>query len=160
MQLNRINQLWVADITFVRLQQEFVYVAVILDAYSRKVVGWALDRSLAAQLAVTALRNAIANRVQKPGLVHHSDRGIQYASAEYGRVLEEHQIIASMSRLANPWDNAKCESFMKTLKHEEIQANEYRGMDDLRSNIAAFVDVYYNTQRLHSALGYKTPEQF
>jgi putative transposase len=160
MQLSGINQLWVADITFVRLKQEFVYLAVILDAYSRKVVGWALDRSLAAQLATTALQNAITSRTPKPGLVHHSDRGIQYASAEYGRVLDKYEIIASMSRLANPWDNAKCESFMKTLKREEIHANEYRGMEDLRKNVATFVDVYYNTQRLHSALGYNTPEQF
>jgi putative transposase len=160
MQLNGINQLWVADITFVRLQQEFVYLAVILDAYSRKVVGWALDRSLAAQLAITALQNAIASRAPSPGLVHHSDRGMQYASAEYGNLLDKHRIIASMSRLGNPWDNAKCESFMKTLKAEEIHANEYRGIEDLRNNVAAFVDVYYNTQRLHSALGYNTPEQF
>jgi transposase InsO family protein len=160
MQLSGINQLWVADITFVRLQQEFVYVAVILDAYSRKVVGWALDRSLAAQLAVTALQNAISSRMPTPGLVHHSDRGIQYASAEYGKLLDRHQIIASMSRLGNPWDNAKCESFMKTLKCEEIHANEYRGIEDLRNNVATFVDIYYNRQRLHSALGYNTPEQF
>jgi len=160
MQLSGINQLWVADITFVRLQQEFVYVAVILDAYSRKVVGWALDRSLAAQLAITALQNAIASRTPRPGLVHHSDRGIQYASAEYGKILDKYQVIASMSRLANPWDNAKCESFMKTLKCEEIHANEYRGIEDLRKNVSTFVDVYCNTQRLHSALGYNTPEQF
>ena len=160
MQLSGINQLWVADITFIKLQQEFVYLAVVLDAFSRKVVGWALDRSLAAQLAVTALQNAIASRTPRPGLVHHSDRGIQYASGDYGKVLDEHQIIASMSRLANPWDNAKCESFMKTLKREEIHANEYRGMEDLRKNVSTFVDAYYNTQRLHSALGYKTPEQF
>src|SRR5581483_6236312 len=160
MQLSGINQLWVADITFVRLQQEFVYVAVILDAYSRKVVGWALDRSLAAQLAITALQNAISSRTPTPGLVHHSDRGIQYASGEYGKLLDKHQIIASMSRLGNPWDNAKCESFMKTLKSEEIDANEYRGIEDLRKNVATFVDVYYNTQRLHSALGYNAPEHF
>jgi putative transposase len=160
MQLSGVNQLWVADITFIKLQQEFVYLAVILDAFSRKVVGWALDRSLAAQLAITALQNAITTRTPRPGLVHHSDRGIQYASGEYGKVLDEHQIIASMSRLANPWDNAKCESFMKTLKLEEIHANEYRGIDDLRKNVSKFVDVYYNTQRLHSALGYRTPEQF
>jgi transposase InsO family protein len=160
MQLSGINQLWVADITFVRLQQEFVYLAVILDAYSRKVVGWALDHSLAAQLAVKALQNAISSRAPSPGLVHHSDRGIQYASSEYGTLLEKHQIIASMSRLGNPWDNAKCESFMKTLKNEEIRTNEYRGIEDLRNNVATFVDVYYNTQRLHSALGYNTPEQF
>jgi len=160
MQLNGINQLWVADITFVRLQQEFVYLAVILDAYSRKVVGWALDRSLAAQLAITALQNAISNRAPSPGLVHHSDRGMQYASAEYSRLLDKHQMIASMSRLGNPWDNAKCESFMKTLKSEEIHANDYHGIEDLRDNVGTFVDVYYNRQRLHSALGYNTPEQF
>jgi putative transposase len=160
MQLSGINQLWVADITFIKLQQEFVYLAVILDAFSRKVVGWALDRSLAAQLAITALQNAIASRTPRPGLVHHSDRGIQYASGDYGKLLDEHQIIASMSRLANPWDNAKCESFMKTLKREEIHANEYRGMEDLRKHVSTFMDAYYNTQRLHSALGYRTPEQF
>ena len=160
MQLSDINQLWVADITFVRLQQEFVYLAIALDAYSRKVVGRALEPSLAARLAITALEHAIASRSPKPGLVHHSDRGMQYASAEYGRILDQHQIIASMSRLANPWDNAKCESFMKTLKQEEIQANEYRGIEDLRTNVAKFVDIYYNQQRLHSALGYNTPEHF
>lgn len=160
MQLSGINQLWVADITFVKLQQEFVYLAIVLDAFSRKVVGWALGRSLAAQLAITALQNAIASRTPRPGLVHHSDRGIQYASGEYGKVLDDHRIIASMSRLANPWDNAKCESFMKTLKLEEIHANEYRGIEDLRKNVSTFVDVYYNTKRLHSALGYRTPEQF
>ena len=160
MQLSGINQLWVADITFVRLQQEFVYLAIVLDAYSRKVVGWALDRSLAAQLAITALQNAAASRTPAPGLVHHSDRGVQYASSEYGKVLDKYRMIASMSRLANPWDNAKCESFMKTLKREEIHANEYRSIEDLRTNVASFVDQYYNRQRLHSALGYQTPEQF
>jgi len=160
MQVSGMNQLWVADITFVRLQQEFVYLAVLLDAFSRKVVGWALDRSLAAQLAVDALQQAIINRRPSPGLVHHSDRGIQYASAEYGSVLDKHRIIASMSRLANPWDNAKCESFMKTLKQEEIRANEYRDLEHLRKNVTEFVDRYYNGQRLHSALGYLTPEAF
>ena len=160
MQLSGINQLWLADITFVRLQQEFVYLAVLLDAFSRKVVGWALDRSLAAQLAVDALQQAITNRRPAPGLVHHSDRGIQYASAEYGDVLDKHRIIASMSRLANPWDNAKCESFMKTLKQEEIRANEYRDLEHLRKNVTEFVDHYYNGQRLHSAWGYQTPEAF
>jgi putative transposase len=160
MQLSGINQLWVADITFVRLQQEFVYLAIVLDAYSRKVVGWALDRSLAAQLAISALQNAAVSRTPAPGLVHHSDRGVQYASSDYGRVLDKYQMIASMSRLANPWDNARCESFMKTLKREEILANEYRDIEDLRKNVGAFVEQYYNRQRLHSALGYRTPEQF
>jgi putative transposase len=160
MQLSGMNQLWLADITFVRLQQEFVYLAVLIDAFSRKVVGWALDRSLAAQLAVDALQRAITNRRPAPGLVHHSDRGIQYASGEYGRVLDEHRIIASMSRLANPWDNAKCESFIKTLKQEEIRANEYRDLEHLRNNVTEFVEHYYNGQRLHSALGYQTPEAF
>jgi putative transposase len=160
MQLSGINQLWVADITFIRLQEGFVYLAVVLDAFSRKVVGWALDRSIAAQLAIDALQHAVANRRPAPGLVHHSDRGVQYASAEYGKILDEHRIIASMSRLANPWDNAKCESFMKTLKQEEIRANEYRDFEHLRNNVMEFVDNYYNGQRLHSALGYRTPETF
>jgi putative transposase len=160
MQLSGMNQLWGADITFVRLQQEFVYLAILLDAFSRRVVGWALDRSLAAQLAVDALQQAITDRRPAPGLVHHSDRGIQYASAEYGNVLDKHRIIASMSRLANPWDNAKCESFMKTLKQEEIRANEYRDLEHLRKNVTEFVEHYYNGQRLHSALGYQTPEAF
>jgi putative transposase len=160
MQLTGINQLWMADITFVRLQQEFVYLAVILDAFSRKVVGWALERSLAAQLAVAALQQAIASRRPPPGLVHHSDRGIQYASSEYGRVLDQHRIVASMSRLANPWDNAKCESFMKTLKQEEIHANIYRDLEHMRSKVAEFIERYYNTQRLHSALSYQSPDRF
>jgi putative transposase len=160
MRLSSIDQLWLADITFVRLQQEFVYVAIVLDAFSRRVVGWALDRSLAAQLAIDALQQAVANRRPAPGLVHHSDRGVQYASAEYGKVLDEHRIIASMSRLANPWDNAKCESFMKTLKQEEIRASEYRDLEHLRKNVTAFIEGYYNGQRLHSALGYQTPEEF
>jgi len=160
MQLSGINQLWLADITFVRLQQEFVYLAVLLDAFSRRVVGWALDRSLAAQLAVAALQQAIANRRPAPGLVHHSDRGIQYVSAEYENVLDKHRMIASMSRLGNPWENAKCESFMKTLKQEEIRANEYRDLEHLRKNVKEFVEQYYNGQRLHSALGYQTPEAF
>jgi putative transposase len=160
MQLTGINQLWLADITFIRLEQEFVYLAVILDAFSRKVVGWALERSLAAQLAVAALQQAIASRCPPPGLVHHSDRGIQYASSEYGNVLDQNRIVASMSRLGNPWDNAKCESFMKTLKQEEIHAHIYRDLEHLRSNVAEFIERYYNTQRLHSALSYQSPDDF
>jgi len=125
MKLTGINQLWVADITYIRLQAEFVYLAVILDGFSRKVVGWALERTLATRLPKAALELAIAERQPPPGLVHHSDRGVQYASDEYVRVLRQHQMIPSMSRPANPYDNASCESFMKTLKREEIYANDY-----------------------------------
>jgi hypothetical protein len=160
MKLNGINQLWVADITYIRLHREFVFLAVILDAFSRKVVGWELDRTLAARLPIAALEKAIAERKPPPGVVQHSDRGVQYASGAYVEVLREHRMITSMSRPANPYDNASCESFMKTLKREEIYANEYRDLDHLRDNITGFIDSYYNRVRLHSALGYKPPEEF
>ena len=160
MKVTGINQLWVADITYIRLKNEFVYLAVVLDAYSRKVVGWALDRTLAARLPIAALQQAIAERQPPPGLVHHSDRGVQYACGDYAQVLQQHQMIASMSRPANPYDNASCESFMKTLKREEIYANEYRDLDHLFANIETFIGQYYNRCRLHSALGYRPPEEF
>jgi putative transposase len=160
MKLTGINQLWVADITYIRLQAEFVYLAVILDAFSRKVVGWALDRTLAAQLPIAALEQAIAERHPSPGVVHHSDRGVQYASRDYVGILRKQQMIPSMSRPANPYDNASCESFLKTLKREEIYANEYRDLDHLRANIEVFIEQYYNRSRLHSALGYRPPEEF
>jgi len=160
MKLNGINQLWVADITYIRLLREFVYLAVILDAFSRKVVGWSLERTLAARLATTALEKAVAQRQPPPGLVHHSDRGVQYASGDYVALLRKHKMIPSMSRPANPYDNASCESFMKTLKHEEIYANDYRDLDHLRANIEDFIERYYNRCRLHSALGYRPPEEF
>ena len=158
--LTGMNQLWVADITYIRLRAEFVYLAVILDAYSRKVVGWALDRTLAARLPIAALAHALAERHPPPGLIHHSDRGVQYASEEYVTLLRTHHMIPSMSRPANPYDNASCESFMKTLKREEVYANTYRDLDHLRTNIAAFIEQYYNRDRLHSALGYHSPEEF
>jgi len=160
MKLTGINQLWVADITYIRLKAEFVYLAVILDGYSRKVVGWALDRTLAVRLTIGALQQAIESRQPKPGLVHHSDRGFQYAHAEYIAILEKHHMIPSMSRPANPYDNASCESFMKTLKREEIYANKYDDLEHLRANIEEFIEEYYNRQRLHSALGYRPPEEF
>src|SRR5436189_435657 len=160
MKLTGINQLWVADITYIRLKTEFVYLAVILDGFSRKVVGWALDRTLATRLPKAALERAIAERQPPPGLVHHSDRGVQYASDEYVQVLQEHQMIPSMSRPANPYDNASCESFMKTLKREEIYANDYVDLGHMRVNIEEFIEQYYNRQRLHSALGYRPPEEF
>jgi len=158
--LTGINQLWVADITYIRLRTEFVYLAVLLDAHSRKVVGWALDRTLAARLPIAALEQALAERCPSPGGVHHSDRGVQYASEAYVTMLRTHHMIPSMSRPANPYDNASCESFMKTLKREEIYANTYRELSHLRPNIAAFIEQYYNRARLHSALGYRSPEEF
>jgi len=158
--VNGINQLWVADITYIRLKAEFVYLAVILDGFSRKVVGWALDRTLAMRLTMGALGQAIGSRQPEPGLVHHSDRGLQYASAEYVEVLENNRVIPSMSRPANPYDNASCESFMKTLKREEIYANKYDDLEHLRANIGEFIEQYYNRLRLHSALGYQSPEEF
>ena len=132
MKLTGINQPWVADITYIRLKAEFVYLAVILDGYSRKVVGWALERTLATRLPLAALEQAIAERQPPPGLVHHSDRGVQYASGDYVRTLSKHHLIPSMSRPANPYDNASCESFIKTFKREEIYANQYQDLDHLR----------------------------
>ncbi len=160
MKLSGTDQLWVADITYIRLRAEFVYLAVILDAFSRKVVGWALDRTLANRLTISALEQAIAQRRPRPGLVHHSDRGLQYARGEYVAILEQYGIVPSMSRPANPYDNASCESFMKTLKREEIYANRYDNLEHLRANIEEFIEQYYNRQRLHSALGYRSPEEF
>jgi transposase InsO family protein len=155
-----INQLWVADITYIRLRTEFVYLAVVLDAFSRRVIGWALGRSLEAELAVTALRMALIERQPSPGLVHHSDRGVQYASADYTEMLKQHHATISMSRKGNPYDNAACESFMKTLKYEEVYQNEYRDFNDAHSSIGEFLERVYNQKRLHSALGYVPPAEF
>ena len=155
-----VNQLWVADITYIRLCTEFVYLAVILDAFSRKVIGWALGRTLEAQLAVSALRMAIAQRQPAAGLVHHSDRGVQYASHAYAGMLKQNGIEISMSRRGNPYDNAACESFMKTLKYEEVYRNEYRDVSDAHCSIGDFIERVYNERRLHSALGYLPPSEF
>jgi transposase InsO family protein len=160
MTLTGVNQLWVADITYIRLGREFVFLAVVLDAFSRRVVGWELDRTLAARLAIAALRRAIEQRRPPAGLVHHSDRGVQYACGDYAAILDAHGIVASMSRPANPYDNASCESFMRTLKREEIHAGRYRDLNELRENVAEFIENYYNRVRLHSALGYRSPEEF
>jgi putative transposase len=155
-----INQLWVADITYIRLRTEFVYLAVVLDAFSRRVIGWALGRTLEAELAVSALRMALLKRKPQPGLVHHSDRGVQYASQNYTELLKQHQAQISMSRKGNPYDNAACESFMKTLKHEEVYRNEYRDFQEALACIGDFLERVYNRQRLHSALGYLPPAEF
>ncbi len=160
MTLTGIEQLSVADITYIRLRTEFVFLAVVIDRFSRKAIGWALDRSLAARLAIAALRHAIAHRQPPPGVVHHSDQGTQYASAEYIAVLTASQMMPSMSRPGNPYDNAFCESFMKTLKQEEIYCNQYADFEELSQHLEEFIGAYYNRLRLHSALGYRTPEEF
>ncbi len=159
-ELSGIDQLWVADLTYIRLREQFLYRAVILDAFSRRVMGWGLGDSLDTTLALAALRQAIQLRRPAPGLVHHSDRGIQYASKQYVALLLKHHIAPSMSRAGNPYDNAKCESFMKTLKQKEIHTREYCDRADLEAHIAHFLEQYYNRQRLHSALNYRSPEQF
>jgi transposase InsO family protein len=160
MLLTGVDQLWVADITYIRLEEEFVYLAVMLDAYSRRVIGWHLSDGLEASLTVAALRMALQQRVVRPGLVHHSDRGVQYASGEYTDLLKENGIAISMSRKGNPWDNAACESFIKTLKYEEVYRTEYRNMTHARSCISQFLEKVYNEQRLHSALDYRSPAEF
>lgn len=158
--ISRIGQLWVADITYIRLLHEFIYLAVILDAFSRRVIGWALGRTLEAELAIKALKEAIRRGRVEPGLVHHSDRGVQYASRSYTELLTWHGIQISMSRRGNPYDNAKAESFMKTLKYEEVYRCEYRDLADARQQIGRFIESIYNRKRLHSALGYRSPVEF
>ena len=159
--LTGLNQLWVADITFIRLRKEFIYLAVVLDAYSRRVIGWDLGRTLQAELAIRALEMALSQRSWKAeGLIHHSDRGVQYASTDYTDLLDQNEIQISMSRRGNPYDNARAERFMRTLKEEEVNGADYHDLEDARSRIGEFLDQVYNRQRLHSALRYLTPEEF
>jgi putative transposase len=161
MQLSGLDQLWVADITYVHLAEEFGYLAIVLDAFSRKVVGWALETHLRAELAIAALAMAIARRrPTRGGLIHHSDRGVQYACGDYTKILRDHDIQPSMSRVGNPYDNAKAESFMKTLKQEEVDGSAYRDVADARARIGSFIEAVYNSQRLHSALDYLSPEEY
>jgi putative transposase len=161
MELTGLDQLWVADITYVHLAEEFAYLAIILDAFSRKVIGWALARHLRAELAIAALDMALAARQPPPGsLIHHSDRGVQYACGDYTAILRAHDIQPSMSRLGNPYDNAKAESFMKTLKQEEVDGSAYRDAVDASRRIGGFIEQVYNRQRLHSALDYRPPEEY
>jgi len=160
MELTRINELWIADITYIRLETEFVHLAVVLDAYSRRVIGWALDRTLEDDLAIAALQMAFDRRKPQEGLTHHSDRGIQYASHDYTALLKDHGVTISMSRKGNPYDNAFCESFMKTLKYEEVHRQDYRDLADARASIERFLEKIYNGKRLHSALDYRPPIEF
>jgi len=182
MELTGLDQLWIADITYIRLETEFVYLAVVLDAFSRRVIGWALDRSIEDDLAITALQMAFRRRAPAAGLTHHSDRGVQYASNDYTGILKDHGVRISMSRSGNPYDNATCESFMKTLKYEEVLttsaaatvslvqdkvshagslvAKEYRDLAEARASIDCFIEKIYNGKRLHSALGYRPPVEF
>ena len=154
------DQLWVADITYIRLPAEFVYLAVVLDAFSRRVIGWALDQHLLTELPLTALRMALRTRQVRAGLVHHSDRGVQYASADYVSLLVKHQIRVSMSRVGNPYDNARAERFMRTLKYEEVFLSDYQDLTEARASIRRFIERVYNRKRLHSALGYLPPVEF
>lgn len=158
--VNGPDQLWLADITYIRLQREFVYLAVLLDAFSRRCIGWALECYLDTELTLAALRMALAARTVRPGLVHHSDQGVQYASQEYTSLLQQQGIRISMGRRGNPYDNAQAESFLKTLKCEEVYLYEYEDLAEARRRIGHFLEEVYNRKRLHSALGYRPPVEY
>jgi len=158
--LTGLDQAWVADITYIRLPTTFVYLACILDAFSRRCVGWKLSRQIDTRLTLAALEMALEARQPPPGLIHHSDRGVQYASTEYIARLEQVQAQVSMSATGNPYDNAKAESFFKTLKHEEVYLQDYQTLADAQVHLGQFIEDVYNTKRLHSSLGYLPPAEF
>lgn len=160
MKLTGVDQLWVADITYIRLETEFVFLAVVIDAFSRRVIGWELGRNMEDDLTIAALRKALESRRPPPGLVHHSDRGSQYTSGDYIQLLKDHGAQVSMSHKGSPWENGACESWIKTFKSEEVYQQEYRNMAEALASIARFIDRVYNTERLHSKLGYRPPVEF
>jgi transposase InsO family protein len=156
----RINQIWVADITYIHLLRGFVYLAAILDLFSRKVIGYALSMTLDATFAIEALKMAIERRRPEPGCIHHSDHGVQYACNDYVDVLKEHKLVSSMAKQGNPYENANAESFFKTFKYEEVHLNDYRTIDDVIERVPYFIEQVYNARRLHSSLGYVPPNEF
>jgi len=158
--ITRLNQVWLSDITYIRIRTGFVYLAAILDAYSRKVVGYAASRSLDTYLTLEALKMAVARRQIGPGVIHHSDQGVQYASGEYVDELKRHGFLISMARAGNPYENATMESFFKTLKHEEVNLCQYEAYQDVVTRLPYFLEDVYNHKRLHSALGYRSPNEF
>jgi len=158
--LTGIDQLWVADITYIRLPKEFCYLAIILDAYSRKIIGWNLSRGIDQELTLRALKMALSNRHTSPGLIHHSDQGAQYACLDYTKLLKENGIKISMSAKGNPYENAKAESFIKTLKQEEVYISDYNNVFEAKANIGRFLEDVYNKKRLHSSIGYLSPNDF
>jgi putative transposase len=161
LKLDGIDQVWVADITYIRLQLQFVYLAVVLDRFSRKIIGWALATHMEPTLTLAALEMALRSRRPRAGeVIHHSDRGSQYACSEYVERLRQAGFLISMSKRGSPYDNAAAESFMKTLKQEEVHLKEYETVNDVKKHIPHFLERVYNRERLHSSLGYQTPEEF
>ncbi len=160
MAINRLNQVWVADITYIRIRTGFVYLAAMLDAFSRRVIGYAVSTRLDTGLSLEALQMAIASRQPSPGVIHHSDQGVQYASGEYVDEIKSHGFLVSMARSGNPYENARMESFFKTLKYEEVYLCEYQTLRDVMTGLPYFIEGVYNRKRLHSALGYQSPNDF